>query len=115
MENLIIILIVAAAIILALSKVIKKRGTGCCGTAGDYMAKKKKLPNVKYQKIFVIEGMHCEKCKNRVEELVGDIEQAAAVVNLERGEALVSYAEDIDDELIRAQIEKGGYTVKEII
>ncbi len=86
---------------------------GCCG-GGNYKPKKKKLSKVIYKKTFKVEGMHCNHCKVRVEEIVNDIKGVAGKVNLKKGELTVSYEEDVDDELIKSRIERAGYSVKEI-
>ena len=57
----------------------------------------------------------CEHCKNRVEEAVNDIKGVAGRVDLKKGELTVSYAEDIADEIIKAKIERTGYTVTRLI
>lgn len=86
---------------------------GCCG-GGNYKPKKKKLSKVIYKKTFKVEGMHCNHCKVRVEEIVNDIKGVAGKVILKKGELTVSYEEDVDDELIKSRIERAGYSVKEI-
>ena len=58
--------------------------------------------------------MHCEHCKRRVEEAVNDIKGIAGRVDLKKGELTVSYAEDVDDEIIKAKIERTGYTVEQL-
>lgn len=115
MENYIIIGIIAVIIVIGVIYTIKhfKGEGGCCG-GGSYKPKKKKLKNVLYQKTFKVEGMHCDHCKNRVEEVIGDMKGLAGTVNLKKGELTVSYAEDVADELIKARIERAGYTVTEI-
>ena len=65
-------------------------------------------------KVFVVDGMHCEKCANRVTEVVNDIPGAAGVVNLKKGIVTISYELEVPDEQIKAKIERVGYTVKEI-
>ena len=87
--------------------------SGCCG-GGDYKPKKKKLSKVLYQKTFIVEGMRCDHCKTRVEEVVNDIKGVSGKVNLKRGELTVSYEEEVDNELIKNRIEKAGYAVTEI-
>ena len=57
--------------------------------------------------------MHCDHCKNRVEEVVNDIKGVSGKVNLKKQELTVSYAEDVPDELIKSRIEKAGYTVSD--
>lgn len=115
MENYIIIAILVFVVALGIRSTIKhfKGQGGCCG-GNDYKPKKKKLKQIAYKKSFKVEGMHCEHCKNRVEEVVNDIQSVAGSVNLKKGELTVSYAEKVDDELIKAAIEKAGYSVTEI-
>ena len=115
MENYIIIAIIAVAAGLGIYSAVKhfKGQGGCCG-GGSYKPKKKKLKNVLYRKTFKVEGMHCDHCKNRVEEVIGDMKGLAGTVNLKKGELTVSYAEDVADELIKARIERAGYTVTKI-
>ena len=115
MENYIIIAVIAVAIGFGIYSAVKhfKGQGGCCG-GGSYKPKKKKLKNVLYQKTFKVEGMHCDHCKNRVEEVIGDMKGLAGKVNLKKGELTVSYAEDVADEQIKARIGRGGYTVTKI-
>lgn len=112
MENVIIIVIVAVLAVIGVVYTVKhfKRQGGCCGSS-DYRPKKKKLANVRYKKVFRVEGMHCANCKNRVEELVNDLRGVAGSVDLKKGLLTVSYAEDVADEQIKSRIEKNGYTV----
>ena len=55
--------------------------------------------------------MHCENCKTRVEEVVNDMKGVAGRVDLKKNELTVSYAEEEDDELIKARLQRAGYTV----
>lgn len=114
MENVIIIVIVALAAAAGIIHTVKhfKGQGGCCG-GGSYKPRKKKLVSVKYQKTFKVDGMHCEHCKNRVEEIVNDIPGIAGKVNLKKGEVTVSYAEDVSDEIIKSKIKRAGYIVTE--
>ena len=97
-----------------LSAVRHFRGQGGCCGGGSYKPKKKKLAGVRYRKIFVVDGMHCEHCKNRVEEVVNDIRGVAGKVNLKKGELVVSYAEDVDDQTVKDRIERAGYVVTDV-
>ena len=112
MTDGIIIAILVVALFFGIRATVKHfaRKGGCCGSA-DYKPKKKKLSKVLYQKNFKVEGMHCEHCKARVEEVVNDIQGVSGSVNLKKGILTVSYAEDVDDELIKSKIERVGYTV----
>lgn len=112
MTDGIIIAILVVALFFGIRATVKHfaRKGGCCGSA-DYKPKKKKLSKVLYQKNFKVEGMHCEHCKARVEEVVNDIQGISGSVNLKKGILTVSYAEDVDDELIKSKIERVGYKV----
>lgn len=112
MDNFIIIAIIGAVVVIGIFSTIKhfKGKGGCCGSS-DYKPKKKKLANVIYTKSFTVEGMHCERCKARVEEIVNDIKGVSGKVDLKKGILTVSYAQDVDDETIKMRIERAGYTI----
>lgn len=112
MENIIIIGILAVVVVIGVVNTVKhfKGQGGCCG-GGSYKPRKKKLPSVLYKKTFKVDGMHCEHCQNRVEEVINDIQGVAGKVNLKKGEVTVSYAEEVADDVIKAKIEGAGYTV----
>lgn len=112
MTDGIIIAILVVAFFFGIRATVKHfaRKGGCCGSA-DYKPKKKKLSKVLYQKNFKVEGMHCEHCKARVEEVVNDIQGVSGSVNLKKGILTVSYAENVDDELIKSKIDRVGYKV----
>ena len=112
MRNYIIIAIIVVIAVIGLRSSVRhfKGQGGCCG-GSYYKPRRKKLAHVKYQKTFRVEGMHCEHCKNRVEESVGDIKGVAGKVNLKQGLLTVSYAEDVADDVIKARIERAGYHV----
>ena len=114
MTDGIIIAILVVALFFGIRATVKHfaRKGGCCGSA-DYKPKKKKLSKVLYQKNFKVEGMHCEHCKARVEEIVNDIAGVAGKVDLKKGMLTVSYAEDVADELIKSKLERVGYTILE--
>lgn len=115
MENAIILGILLVVLVGAIVTLIKRAGRrGCCGSSGDYKPRKKKLKNVIAAKVFVVDGMHCEKCAGRVTEAVNDIPGVAGAVNLKKGIVTVSYEREVPDGQIRAAIERVGYAVKEI-
>ena len=116
MENYIIIIIIAVFTIIGIGSTVKhfKGKGGCCGNGG-YKLKRKKLPNVLYEKSFRIEGMQCKNCKNRVEEIINDIKGIAGRVNLKKGELTIYYAENVDNEVIFHRIRKAGYNISKKI
>lgn len=115
MENIIVVAIIVAIVAIGICSTLKhfKGKSGCCG-GSTYKPKKKKLKHVIYEKKFKVDGMHCDHCKNRVEEVVNDIKGVAARVHLKKGELTVLYAEDVADEQIIARIEKAGYKASKV-
>ena len=115
MENGMIIGMIVVIVFFAARTIVKRAGRkGCCGSAGDYTPRKKKLKTVVVTKTFRVDGMHCEKCAGRVMEAVNDLPGVAGVVDLKKGIVTVSYEREIPDEQIKARIERLGYTVMKI-
>lgn len=113
----IIVLIVAVLIIAAAVGAILKKAksrASCCGS-GTYVAKSRKLRSIVQKKSFRVDGMHCQNCVNRVMEDIQDIPHTSAVVNLKKGIVTVSMEEPVDENEIKAAIEKHGYVVIETI
>lgn len=111
MKNYVTIGVLAVIVAIGIASTIKhfKGEGGCCGGGGGYQTKKKKLAGIRYRKRFQVDGMHCAHCKARVEEVVNDIPGVAGSVDLKKGELLVSYAEEVADEVIIARLERAGY------
>ena len=112
MGNLVIICLLIIAVGLAVRPTIQHFNGhgGCCG--GDsYKPKKKKLKKVVQKKTFKVAGMHCENCSNRVMEAVNSIPELSAKVKLKQGLVIISYAEPVEDILIKEAIERVGYRV----
>ena len=59
--------------------------------------------------------MHCEHCKNRIEEAVNCIVGVSATVNLKKNQVLVEYEAPVDDASIINQIDEMGYTVTSVL
>ena len=112
MENIIVFVLLTIIVLIALRATIKRlKSKGGCCSGGDYKPKKKKLKTVIQKKTFYVSGMHCENCKNRIEESVNRIEGVSATVKLKKNQVLVEYETPVDDAFIINQIEKLGYTV----
>lgn len=80
MENTVIPGIILVIVFFAVRTVVKRAGRkGCCGSSSDYKPRKKKLKKVIATKVFVVDGMHCERCANRVTEVINNIPGAAGV------------------------------------
>ena len=89
----------------------------CCGGGGSDSIKvnKKKLDgDVVAKKIMHIEGMHCEKCKNRVENAINRIDGAVAKVNLKKNIAEINMTKEIADDILSSAVEYEDYKVIEI-
>lgn len=112
MKDFILVLLILAFAWIGLRFTVAhfRRKSGCCGSS-SYTPRRKKLKHIQYQKEFTVGGMHCEHCKNRVEEIVNDIDGAAGRVQLKDGKLTVFYEKEIPDALICARIEKAGYTI----
>lgn len=111
MGDIIIILIVAAALALAVRGVVSRTRNGCCGgSVPKAPAKKLDGPQVG-EKIVAIEGMHCENCKNSVERQINRIEGAAARVDLRKKIAVVSMSRQVSDEELIQAVERADFKV----
>ena len=108
----ILIVIVLIAIPSSLNH-MKGQG-GCCGGQGEERPRRKKLSGVQKQKTFRVEGMHCANCRNRVEQLVNEVDGVNGRVNLRKGLLTVSYASEVEDSLFIGPIERAGYQVTPI-
>ncbi|MBE6886903.1 MAG: heavy-metal-associated domain-containing protein [Ruminococcaceae bacterium] len=115
MTDLIISIVIAVFIVVGIIYVRKhfKRQSGCCGGGGEYISKKK-LKNIAAKKVFVVDGMTCEKCKARIERYLNDISGVAATANVKKKEVTVSMAKHYSDDEITSVIEKAGFKVLEI-
>lgn len=87
---------------------------GCCGGSGSVKIRKKKLSKIKSKKVILVDGMTCNHCKGRVEEVVNDIDEVSGLVNLKKKELTISFANDITNEKLEeiySKIEKAGYQI----
>ena len=116
-STLIILIIVIAAAALALRSSIGhfKGEGGCCDAGGGTLPDTKELEGARIgEKKVLIEGMHCENCKNRVERAINRIDGAVAKVDLKKKTAVVSFDRDISDLEIRKAVEELDYKVVKI-
>lgn len=116
MENIIIIGILLVVVVIALRSTLKhfKGEGGCCGGGSEVKIKKKKLKQVVQKRTLLIEGMHCENCKNRVESRLNELDGVSASVNLKTKTAVVSMEKEVSDEKLQQVISKAGYEVIKI-
>ncbi len=115
MTNCIIIAILAVILVPGMRSSIKHfRGEGGCCGGSTYKARRKKLDTVIARKTFMVKGMSCQNCVNRVMEAVNSIDGASGIVHLKRGRVIVSMDRRIADTVIKNAIEGAGYTVTEV-
>ncbi len=112
MSDYIISGILILVLLLTVWHIVKKKKSkaSCCGS-GAYMAKSKKLKTVVCKKNYLVGGMHCQSCVNRVMEALQDLGGTSAVVNLKKGILTVSMEREMEDAVIIDAIEKYGYKV----
>lgn len=67
-----------------------------------------------FMKTIVIEGMMCNHCKARVEEILNSINGVTATVDLEKKSAFVNCEKEIDDSVLVKAITSAGYKVVSI-
>lgn len=115
MKDYIILSVLLLAAFIGVIETVKHfaRKGGCCG-GGGYRMKKKRLKGVKYKRRFSVEGMKCKNCAARVEEAVNDIVGVSGQVDLKKSVLTVSYAEEVDDQVIISRIERLGYKISRI-
>ncbi|MBO5485084.1 MAG: heavy-metal-associated domain-containing protein [Lachnospiraceae bacterium] len=118
MGTYIVLGILIIIIILAISPTIKHvRGQGsCCGGGGDIVKETKQLDAPKIGEIEVmIEGMHCDNCKNSIERRINKYEGVVCKVNLRKNRAVIEYSRPVDQEEIKRAIESLDFRVSDII
>ena len=86
----------------------------CCGTSVPKL-KNKKL-NKPIGKLTVkIDGMRCESCRRNVTAAINSIDGAAAKVDFEKREAVVSFERQLTDEELISAVETVGFEVRDIV
>lgn len=110
MENLIIICVLLAILIGAVTVRVRRAGKkGCCGSAGDYRPKKKKLKSIAGSQSYAVSQMHCAHCADRVTEIANDMPGLAAQVDWKTGIAIVSYEKELPEQELLSRWERAGY------
>lgn len=116
MENYIIIGVLLLIVAVAAARAVKHfRGGGCCGSAGNTIRIKKTLDAPQMgQKTMTIEGMTCENCEIRVENVLNRMDGVAAKVSWKKKKAVVAYSVAVSDDALRSAVERLGYKVTNI-
>ena len=116
-SNLIIIVILAVTFFFAIkSTVAHFKGQGaCCGGGGsDVRSKPRKLDRVIGKKVMRIDGMHCEHCYTRVQNVLNSIDGISAKVIGSRKQAVIKYGKEVSDEVLKKAVNDLGYEVRSI-
>lgn len=66
------------------------------------------------KKIIEINGMHCEKCKSRVENALNALDGVKAKVNLAKKNAVVEIKGDVSDDTLKNTVTDLGFEVGQI-
>ena len=117
LSNLIIIAILAVAFFFAIrSTVAHFKGQGaCCGGGGsDVKTKPRRLDKVIGKKVMQIDGMACEHCYARVQNVLNSIDGISAKVNGSRKQAVIRYGKEVSDEDLIKAVTDLGYEVRSI-
>ena len=111
-------IVVALLAILAFAMIHAKKhfkGGGCCGSGSNTIRDKKSLTAPKIgEKVMTIEGMHCENCEIRVENALNRLDHVACKVSWKKKNAVISYSEEVSDEMLKETVERLGYQVIQI-
>ncbi len=123
MENVIVVIILAALIGGAVAYLIraKRSGVKCVGCpAGGSCPGSRKMPKKKLdgpvigKKTMKISGMHCGHCVTDVTKTLNQIDGVSADVSLSKGSAKVSFDREIEEDVLKKAVEKIGYKVTDI-
>ncbi len=112
----VIIIVILAVIIFFAVRSSKKHLTGeetcCSGSVPKVKRKKNKLEGaVVSEKEITVNGMHCENCREHVEEALEELDCVSAKVNLRQKTAVVRMTKEVADDTLRKLIEDAGYEV----
>lgn len=118
MLNVIIVLLILAAIVFAVrSSILHFKGQGaCCGGGSETIAPEKTLEGkVVCEKTAAVEGMVCKNCAAHVQNALNALDGVSAKVNLKKAEVQIRAVRDVSDEEIRKAVSEAGYGVGKII
>ena len=115
MGNIIIVAILAVLIVFGIYSSIKhfQGHNGCCSGGREIRPRHKRLEHhVTGRYILTIDGMHCENCRNRVEQTLNDIEGISAKVSLHRKTAIAAADREISEQMLQDAVAQAGYTIQ---
>ena len=115
MANVIIVLILAAAVVYGIYNYVHhlNHGGGCCGEH-DALAKKVKAADTNkshyaHRLVMGVDGMTCQNCQRHVENALNALPGTLAEVNLSAQNVTVWTKADADEDALRQAIRDAGY------
>ena len=64
-------------------------------------------------KTLIVDGMHCQKCKKKVEDALSAVDGVTSVsVDLDKGKAKVELTKDVNDEDLCMAVLDAGFKAK---
>lgn len=116
MGNLIVGGVLLIAVILAIRSVKRRAESGCCGGSCDSVelscVSDTNPEHYPHSAELRIEGMHCEKCKSRLEKALNALTGVWTTVKLQDGTALVRMKKLRTEAELREVVRKAGYSVQ---
>ncbi|MCR5217853.1 heavy metal-associated domain-containing protein [Treponema sp.] len=115
MGTIVICAVLAVIVLLAFKSGLShfKGEGGCCGGGGGSVVLEKKLEGpVVSKKTITIKGMKCDNCRVKAQNALNQIDGVLAKVNLKKERAELSFDREVSDEVIKAAVEKCGFTVE---
>lgn len=117
MSTVIICIILAMIVCAGIRSALKRAANGCCGS-GDTQNRVKADKNIshyKYKYTMSIAGMHCNHCKQTVENALNSLGGVYANVDLGKGNAVIYSKEKCDEQKLKKAISSCGFTAKELV
>lgn len=114
-----IVIILVMICIFSVKSYVKKLRGGCCGSSGEEPEKRRKVrdrnkEHYPYAVRAEIEGMVCGNCAVRVENALNSMDGVWTKVDLSRKQAMIRSKAPINQEDVKDEVRKLGYTVMKI-
>ncbi len=110
MENLIIAVILIVILLIALNGGKKRLKKGCCGGESVRIKPRdRKKSNYKYEALVYMDGMSCENCKIRIENVFNELPDFMAEVNWKKKCVRVWSKKKISKEELSDIVNQKGY------
>ncbi|MCR5273067.1 MAG: heavy-metal-associated domain-containing protein [Lachnospiraceae bacterium] len=115
-QDIVIILVLIAILVPAVrTTVVHMKGEGSCCGGPKEKAKKKHIDGTPIDNLTVkIKGMHCDNCKNRIENHLNELDGVVCKVNLPKEMATVKIYSPVEDSKIKETIENLDFEVTSI-